>query len=188
MTFERETVGKQFGFFTTVPGNHLQFFIQKEARLSAQLCFQPNRMLWGQMGKSFSWELFRFPRYFWDIFPPSFSQRQLPETHTGCAWGKGIQNLKRCLLLCTWPTSTFSHWPCHWQPLPGPRQSWAGEELTSWFKGIAVYDQLGNRHSWGVNRTGAGWEKTIWAASLGCSLGSSELMSSALTPLSFILL
>lgn len=25
----------------------------------------------------------------------------------------------------------------------------------SWFKGIAVYDQLGNKHSWGVNSTGA---------------------------------
>lgn len=68
MTFAKETVGKQFGFSLTVPVNHLQFFILKEALLSAQLCFQPNRKLWGQMGKSFPWELFRFPQCFRDIF------------------------------------------------------------------------------------------------------------------------
>lgn len=41
------------------------------------------------------------------FFPSSFSQRQLSGTHTGCAWGEGSQNLKKCLLLCTWFTSKY---------------------------------------------------------------------------------
>lgn len=112
MTFARETVGKQFGFSTPVPTHHLQFFILKEARLSAQLCFQPNRMLWGQMGKSSSWELFRFFTAFLRHFPAVFSRRQLFQTHMGfMSMGRGLPELKECLLLCAWLTGPATDAP-----------------------------------------------------------------------------
>lgn len=161
MTLERETVGKQFGFSTTVPGNHLQFFIQKEARLSAQLCFQPNRMLWDQMGKSFSRELFRFPQYFWDIFPPSFSQRQLSLYSHRVCMGRRLPEFEKKM-----PTvmhSTFSHWPCHWLPLPDPLQSWAREELIPCLvqRGYSLWSAREQAFKGSEQGWGQGWEKAI---------------------------
>lgn len=158
MTFAKETVGKQFGFSPVVPVNHLQFLILKEARLSAQLCLQPNRKLWGQMGKSLPWELFRFPRCFRDIFQQPSAKGSSSRLHGVYERGERafIMGKSSCcgvlgplvpsamsLVTLTRPTAGLGKVRTH---------------TTVWFKGARVYGQLGSGHSKGVTGLGAGEE------------------------------
>lgn len=156
MTFERETVGKQFGVSTTVPVNHLQCFIQKEARLSAQLCFQPNRTLWGQMGEIILVGIIQismvFLRHFSIILQP---KAIFPDSRRVCV-GERASRIGKNSCCCALDPLVHSA-TGHATDLLCQAHCKAGQGRSlhpAWSKGIAVYNQLRNRHSRGVNRAG----------------------------------